>query len=120
MTKRKIKERIKEHQNDIKQGKSNTALAQLYRKEIIKIDFENVRKIAHYNNHKYALLREALEISIDANACNHLEHAKIPPIWGSFVMKSHDRWMDIKEDEMVEPNSMTEDEEVLFERSLTT
>ena len=79
MTKRKIKERIREHQNDIKQGKSNTALAQLHQKEIINIDFENVKKIAHYNNHKYALLREALEISIDANACNQIEHARFRP-----------------------------------------
>ena len=114
MTKRKIKERIKEHQNDIKQGKSNTALAQLYQKEIIKIDFENVKKIAHYNNHKYALLREALEISIDANACNHLEHAKIPPIWRTLITRSHDQPMDIKEDEAAEPNSLTDDEEVSF------
>ena len=32
MTKRKIKERIKERQNDIKQGKYNTALEQFYKK----------------------------------------------------------------------------------------
>ena len=81
MTKRKIKDCMKEHQNDIKHGKSNTTLAQFYKKEIIKKDFENVRKVAHYSNQKYALLQEALEISIDASTCNHLEHAKIHPIW---------------------------------------
>ena len=71
MTKRKIKDRIEEYQNDIKYSKSNTALAQLYKKEIIKIDFGSVRKLAHYSNKKYAVLREALEISIDAGACNY-------------------------------------------------
>ena len=74
----------------IKFGKSNTALAELYKKEIIKIDFENVRKIAHYTNQKYALLMEALEISIDASAYNHLKHAKIHKIWRSLVKGSHD------------------------------
>ena len=57
MTKRKIKDLVKEHQNDINQSKSNSALAQFYKKENIKIDFENVRKITHYSNHKYALKR---------------------------------------------------------------
>ena len=76
-----------------------------------------LKKIAHYNNHKYALLREALEISIDANACNHLEHAKIHPIWRSLVKGSHDQPTDIRENRTVERDSMTDDEEEVFERS---
>ena len=80
MTKRKIKDRVKKHQNGIKFGKFNIALAQLHKKEIIKIDFENVRKITQYSNQKYALSRKALEVR-DAGACNHIEHAKIHPIW---------------------------------------
>ena len=46
ITKRRIKDHIKEHQDNIKFGKCNTALAQLHKEERIKIDFENVRKIA--------------------------------------------------------------------------
>ena len=48
MSKRKIKNRIKKHQNDIKFEKFNVALAQFHKKKMIKIDFKNVRKIAQY------------------------------------------------------------------------
>ena len=111
MTKRKIKDCIKKCQNNIKFGKSNTALAQLYKKEIIKINFENIRKIAHYSIKKYALLRVALEISIDAGACNYIKHAKIYPIWKSLISGSGDQPWNIKENMVPEQDSVTEDEE---------
>ena len=111
MTKRKIKDHIKEHQNDIKFNKSITALAQLYKKEVIKIDFENVRKIAHYSNQKYALLREALEIPKDAGTCDYTEHAKIHPIWRSLIGESRDQPSSKKENMTAGQGSVTEDEE---------
>ena len=95
-------------------------LIQFYKKEIIKIDFENIRKIAHYSNQKYALLHEALEISIDASACNHLEHAKIHPIWQSLVKGSRDQPTNIKENRTAEQDSVTEVEEEFFKRSFTS
>ena len=110
MTKRKIKDCIKEHQNDVN-AKFNTALAQLHKKEIIKIDFENVRKIAHYSNQKYALLHEALEISRDAGTWNHIEHAKIYPLRWSLTGEAHDQTTDKKEDMTIGQGSVTDDGE---------
>ena len=111
MTKRKIKGRIKEHQNDIKFGKFNIALAELIKKEILKIDFGNVREITQYSNPKYALLREAFEISRDAGACNHVEHAKIHPIWRSLLGDSLDQPTNKKKDMTAGRGSAANDEE---------
>ena len=55
------------------------------------MDFENVRKIAHNSNQKYALLGKTLKISIDTSACNHLEHAKIQPIRRLLIKESRDQ-----------------------------
>ena len=43
----------------------------------------------------------------------------IPPIWRSLVKGSHDQPMDLRENGTAEHDSVTDDEEVLFEWFLT-
>ena len=77
--------------------KFDTALVQLNKKEVIKIDFVNIRKIAHYSNQKYALLLDALEVSRDTGASNYIEDAKIDPIWRSLMGEPSDQLSDKRE-----------------------
>ena len=59
---RKINERLKEHQNDIKNAKNNIAIVSLALKENIKIDFKNTKNLSNYNNRTYGYCRESIEI----------------------------------------------------------
>ena len=79
MTKQKIKDRIKEHCSNILHNIQTIALAQLYIKKKINIDFNNVKKIAPYNNHSYTIKRESCEIVTNLDSCNFMEHAQLHP-----------------------------------------
>ena len=81
VTKRKIKERIKEHQNDIRNSKNNTAIAKLALNQNIQINFNNLKKLANYNNRTYGYCREAIEIENSREACNDTEHFSLDPEW---------------------------------------
>ena len=45
---------------------------------------------------------------------------RFTPIWQSLIKGSYDQLTNIKENRMAEQDSVTEDEEELFERSLTS
>ena len=70
----KIKEWLKEHQNDIKNAKNNTAIARLSLKENIKIYFKNTKKVSNYNYRTYGYCRETIEIKNNSTTCNDAEH----------------------------------------------
>ena len=50
-------------------------------KEKIEIDFNNVKKLASFNNHSYAIKRETCEIIADPDSCNLMQHAQLHPSW---------------------------------------
>lgn len=81
MTSRKIKTRIKEHMNDIKYNKETTGLTRYNKKKELLIDFQNINKLANYNNMNYAYKREAIEILTTENTCNDTTHAIIDKRW---------------------------------------
>ena len=59
VTKRKINERIKKHQRDIKNGRNNTAIARLTLNENIKIDSNKTKKLSYYNNRTCSCSRDS-------------------------------------------------------------
>ena len=77
----KIKNEIKKHCADISHIRQTTALVQLNIKKKIKIDFNNVKKIAPFNNHSYAIKIETCKIITDPDSCNLIEHAQLHPSW---------------------------------------
>ena len=87
MTKWKIKDWIKEHHSDISHNRQITALAQLSMKKKIKIDFNNMKELASFNN-SYAIKRETCEIITDPDSCNLVEHAQLHPSWKKILESS--------------------------------
>ena len=81
MKKRKIKDRIKEYRADISHNRKTTALAQLNTEKKVKIDFNNVRKLAPFNNRSYAIKREMCEIITEPDTCNFMNHAQLHSFW---------------------------------------
>ena len=77
MTKRKIKDRMKEHHSDILYYRQTTVLNT---KMKINIDFKNVKKIVPFNSYNYILKRKTCEIVIDPDSCNLMEYTQIHPI----------------------------------------
>ena len=74
VTKRKINERLKEYQCDLKNAKSNTAIARLALKQNIKIDFKNAKKISNYNNRTHGHCHKTIENKNNSITCNDAEH----------------------------------------------
>lgn len=78
VTKRKIEVRIKDLERDINLNKSSTATSRLNNKYPTKIYFNNVEKLANYNNLNYLIQREAIEIAtINSDVCNDMLHIAI-------------------------------------------
>lgn len=73
-----IEYKIKERKRDIKLNKSSRAVVRVNNKSPLTIHFNNVEKLANYNNLNYALLRKATEIvTVHSDICNDLFHPTI-------------------------------------------
>lgn len=85
ITMRRISKRITEHIADIKYNRDKTSLSKLAAKEEITVNFQNTKKIDHYNNQKYALLRESIEIKTNKSSINEHGSITIPRAWNRLI-----------------------------------
>ena len=81
ITQRKNNERLKKHQNDIKNAKSNTAIARQALNENIKFHFKNTKKLSNCNNRTYGYCREAIENKNNRTTCIDAEHFFLEQKW---------------------------------------
>ena len=82
-----INESLKEHQSDIKNSKSNAAIARLALNQNIKIDFNNTKKLSNYNNRTYGYCHETIEIKNNSVTCNDAEHLSLDQEWQHIISK---------------------------------
>lgn len=86
LTKRKIKERFKEHNRDLRFTSESTALARLNKKTGIDLTSLEIKKLSNYNNHSYAYMREAIEIiSARPTPCNDTIHSTLDSRWRALL-----------------------------------
>ena len=81
LTRRKIKEKIREYKGDIWNGIEKTDIVKITLNENININYDKTRKVTNYNNRNYAYFRELTEILSNKKACNNEDHFTLHEEW---------------------------------------